>query len=175
MDPLFKVDTKENLKLWYEDYLYALQNKTGLRIFSLIFVCWCGISSIFMIYSWIKEGQVVLNGKAIFKIVCLTYFLVYDRLFAFLFSLVTRKRVQKNTGRSYALATIQFYEEYMEWSNTERKDIFYYDEVADVHNTKNIIVFDIPKDKCRILVTKKGFVLGTVENFEQFITSKIPR
>ena len=174
MEPLFKVEIEENRKMWYEDYFHTLQKKLP-KTYHLVIACYFGLCIIFMIYSWIKEGRVVLTGGDIFVVICFTYAVTYDYVFAFLYSLIQQRRMRKRTGLPYILTSTRFYEECMEWSNPYKSGTIPYSEITELQTTKNMFILLCPKDKCRFLVSKNGFTVGSPLAFEQFISSKIAR
>ena len=172
MEPLFKVEIDEGRKMWYEDNFYALQKKWFI-IFRLIFACYCGLLIIFMIRSWIKEGQIAWGWIDILAVIGFVLFLTCDRLIPFLRSLILQRRMRKHTGLPYIPTCKLFYEDYMVWTNPKKSGSLPYSEIAEVKTTKNMIIIVCSKDGCHFLVSKHGFVVGTPLAFEEFIKSKI--
>ena len=173
MGPLFKVEEETNRKMWYEVELHDLQKK-GFVIFRLIFACYCGLRILFMIASWIKDGQIVWFWKDIVPFIGFILFLTLDRLAAFLISLNLQRLIRKRFGVPSNPTSILFYEEYMEWSDIAGRSTVLYTEMTDIQVTKAMYIITSPKAGCRFLVSKQGFVIGAPFAFEQFIKSKIP-
>ena len=173
MGPLFKVEKETNRKMWYEVALHDLQKK-GFIIFRLIFACYCGLSILFKIGSWIKNEQIVWVWQDVFLSICFILFLTLDRIAAFLHSLNLQRRIRKRFGVPSNPTSILFYEEYMEWSDIAGRSTVLYTEMTDIQGTKAMYIITSPKAGCRFLVSKQGFVIGTPFAFEQFIKSKIP-
>lgn len=172
MEPIFEVKTEENRTLWFEDSFYEFRKK-GIKIFHLIFACIIGLSIIFTINSWIKEGEITLSCSDIVVMIVFICTLTYDYLFAFLNSLVLQRHALKNSGLSYIPTSAIFYEEYMEWTFPKKRIVVNYNEIINVRITKNMFVLVRPGSGGRYLISKMGFVVGTPHDFEKFITSKI--
>ncbi|MBR6825318.1 MAG: YcxB family protein [Oscillospiraceae bacterium] len=172
MEPLFRIEAVENRKMWYEDYYCYFQQRL-LKTVHHVGACLLGLCIIFNICSWIKEGQIVLTHGDIVVAIIFVYTLTYDHLAAFLLSLNVQRYTRKRLGLPYVPTIELFYDEYMEWSNTRERDTVSYSEITDIQTTKNMFVFITPK--CRYLVPKSGFTLGTPQDFEKFIASKITR
>ena len=172
METLFKVEINQDRKMWYEDFFNTLQKKQ-FKIYHLVCACFAAIYIIIMITVRIKQKQIALTGSGIFAVVGLMYAITYDYVIAFFHSLIQQRRIRKNTGLPYIPTIKIFYEDNMEWSNPKGKGVVSYNEITEVQTTKNMIILVNPKEKCRYFVSKKGFIMGTPHDFEQFITSKI--
>ena len=173
MDPVFKIVGQVNRKMWYEDTLYRLRAK-WLRIICYLVACCLGLTIIFTAVSWIEAGKIVWNNSDVILAIEFVFFIVYDRVIAFLNSLILQRKVYKKSGLPYVPFEALFYEDRMEWIFRKGTPVEYYSWIRKLKITKNMYVLTRPgKEGGRFLIPKDGFVVGSSLAFEQFIKSKI--
>ena len=155
MKPLFKNVTKYTKKA-YDEFLAFHKNKYGFRYISFtiivtILILYCSISSFIS-----KQYLLVL-----LFILILIAFLEY-RIYLPIYKYKNNfKGTNKNTFTFY------FYKNYFKID----KEKIYYFNLHKVHETNDFFYLYINKNYAA-LVNKKGFKIGNLESFSEFIKKK---